>query len=191
MLPLFIKPAEPPQPRAGGAGRESIRMSHFPGLFYPAARMTRLRKHRRSSRTPGSPGGGARSLPGNVSLMSSCLKTRCVSRLGLRCSAAMRRAVEMNGMSPNKSLDFRGASCTRGAGCLGSSSGNKPGGGAHRRPGPPAPSPAPQESPLLILAGPSLIPPERGVCGLDFPDDLGLRSWFPPCVWSGEGRRVR
>lgn len=38
-LRLFIKPAGPP-PRAGGAVGGSVRMSHFPGLFYPAARVT-------------------------------------------------------------------------------------------------------------------------------------------------------
>lgn len=39
-LHLFISP------EAGGRAAGSLRRSRFPGLFYPAARMTRLPKHR-------------------------------------------------------------------------------------------------------------------------------------------------
>lgn len=61
---------------------ESVRMSHFPGFFYPAVFMTRLGKHQRAPWTPVSPHGLWRSLPGNVSFMSSCLKTsRASARL--------------------------------------------------------------------------------------------------------------
>lgn len=63
----------------------SIRMLHFSGLFCPGACMTRLGKHQRSSWAPVSPHRPACSLPGNVSLMSSCLKTPHASRLDLRC----------------------------------------------------------------------------------------------------------